>query len=61
MIKKPTDKMMDKLLKSNNIEEYLKENEKYFDLMPGIEAATIRPAVVARGGLLRKGLASTGK
>ena len=30
MIKKPTDKMMDKLLKSNNIEEYLKENEKYF-------------------------------
>lgn len=30
MIKKPTDEMMDKLLKSNNIEEYIKENEEYF-------------------------------
>jgi hypothetical protein len=41
--------------------DYSKENEKYFDLMPGIKAATIRPAMVAQGGLLRKGLASTGK
>lgn len=30
MIKKPTDEMMDKLLKSNNIEKYIKENEEYF-------------------------------
>ena len=41
--------------------DYSKENEKYFDLMPGIKAATIRPAMVAQGGLIRKGLASTGK
>lgn len=30
MIKKPTDEMMDKLLKSNNIEEYIKENKEHF-------------------------------
>lgn len=30
MIKKPTDEMMDKLLNSNNIESYLKENQDYF-------------------------------
>ena len=41
--------------------DYTKENEKYFDLMPGIKAATIRPAMVAQGGLLKKGLASTGR
>ena len=41
--------------------DYSKENEKYFDLMPGTKAATIRPAMVAQGGLLKKGLASTGR
>ena len=41
--------------------DYSKDTEKYFDLMPGSKAATIRPALVAQGGLLRKGLASTGK
>jgi len=41
--------------------DYTKENEKYFDLMPGSKAATIRPAMIAQGGLLKKGLASTGK
>lgn len=41
--------------------DYTKENEKYFDLMPGCKAATIRPAMVAQGGLLKKGLASTGR
>ena len=41
--------------------DYTKENEKYFDLMPGSKAATIRPALVAQGGLLKKGLASTGR
>ena len=30
MIKKPTDEMMDQLLSSNNIEEYLKDNKEYF-------------------------------
>jgi hypothetical protein len=41
--------------------DYNKENEKYFDLMPGSKAATIRPALVAQGGLLKKGLASSGR
>jgi len=41
--------------------DYTKENEKYFDLMPGSKASTIRPAMVAQGGLLKKGLASAGR
>jgi hypothetical protein len=41
--------------------DYSKENEKYFDLMPVSKAATIRPALVAQGGLLKKGLASSGR
>ena len=41
--------------------DYSSETAKYFDLMPGTKAATIRPALVAQGGLLRKGLASTGR
>ena len=41
--------------------DYSKETEKYFDLMPGSKAATIRPALVAQGGLLKKGLASSGR
>ena len=41
--------------------DYSKENEKYFDLMPGSKMATIRPAMVAQGGLLKKGLASNGR
>ena len=41
--------------------DYSRENEKYFDLMPGSRPSTIRPALVAQGGLLRKGLASTGR
>ena len=41
--------------------DYSKENAKYFDLMPGTQGATIRPALVAQGGLLKKGLASTGR
>ncbi len=41
--------------------DYSKENAKYFDLMPGSKAATIRPAMIAQGGLLKKGLASTGR
>ena len=41
--------------------DYNKENEKYFDLMPGSKTATIKPAMVAQGGLLKKGLASNGR
>ncbi|MBQ9272195.1 MAG: hypothetical protein IJ227_00540 [Mogibacterium sp.] len=41
--------------------DYSSETAKYFDLMPGSRAATIRPAMVAQGGLLKKGLASTGR
>lgn len=41
--------------------DYSKENEKYFDLMPGNKAATLRPALVVQGGLLKKGLASKGR
>lgn len=38
--------------------DYSKETAQYFDLMPGTKTATIRPALVAQGGLLKKGLAS---
>lgn len=50
-------------LHKNQIEvvDYNKDTAKYFDLMPGARAATIRPAMVAQGELLKKGLASTGK
>ena len=41
--------------------DYSEETAQYFDLMPGTAAGTIRPAMVANGGLLRKGLASTGR
>ena len=41
--------------------DYSEDTSKYFDLMPGIQGGTIRPALVADGALLKKGLASTGK
>ena len=41
--------------------DYSEATKNYFDLMPGKQAATIRPAMVADGKLLKKGLASTGK
>lgn len=41
--------------------DYSPETAKYFDLMPGTASGTIRPALIANGGLLKKGLASTGK
>ena len=41
--------------------DYSDATKQYFDLMPGKQAATIRPAMVADGKLLKKGLASTGK
>ncbi len=41
--------------------DYSESTRQYFDLMPGSSAGTIRPAMIADGTLLKKGLASTGK
>ena len=41
--------------------DYSQETAQYFDMMPGAKRGTIRPALVADGALLKKGLASTGK
>ena len=41
--------------------DYNKDTAQYFDLMPGTQSGTIRPALVADGVLLKKGLAQTGK
>lgn len=40
--------------------DYSEETAKFFDLMPGQRTGTIRPALVADGSLLRKGIASSG-
>lgn len=40
--------------------DYDSDTAQYFDLMPGTSAGTIRPALVADGKLLKKGLASKG-
>lgn len=40
--------------------DYSEENANFFDIMPGASAGTIRPALVADGALLKKGLASRG-
>ena len=40
--------------------DYNTETAQYFDMMPGLHAGTIRPAMVAEGKLLRKGVASAG-
>ena len=41
--------------------DYSESTGQYFDLMPGKQEGTIRPALVADGKLLKKGLASSGK
>lgn len=41
--------------------DYSDSTKQYFDLMPGSSAGTIRPAMIADGTLLKKGLASTGR
>ncbi|MBE6042104.1 MAG: hypothetical protein E7220_06245 [Clostridiales bacterium] len=41
--------------------DYSEETKQYFDMMPGNKTGTIRPALVADGGLLKKGLASSGR
>ncbi len=40
--------------------DYSEDNASYFDMMPGASAGTIRPAMIADGKLLKKGLASKG-
>ena len=40
--------------------DYSAETAQFFDMMPGQHAGTIRPAMVANGNLLRKGVASSG-
>lgn len=40
--------------------DYSTETAKFFDMMPGQFAGTIRPAMLADGALLRKGIASAG-
>lgn len=41
--------------------DYSESTRQFFDLMPGSGAGTIRPALIADGTLLKKGLASTGR
>ena len=41
--------------------DYSDETQNFFDLMPGNRYGTIRPALVADGMLLKKGLASKGR
>ncbi len=41
--------------------DYSDSTKQYFDMMPGTKTGTIRPAMVADGNLLKKGLASTRK
>ncbi|MBQ6623663.1 MAG: hypothetical protein IJH57_03490 [Mogibacterium sp.] len=40
--------------------DYSEDNASFFDMMPGASAGTIRPAMIADGKLLKKGLASKG-
>lgn len=40
--------------------DYSEDTAQFFDLMPGTSAGTIRPALIADGKLLKKGLASKG-
>ena len=49
-------------LHKNQIEivDFSEENKRYFDIMPGKGTGTIRPALIAEGKLLKKGLASGG-
>ncbi|MBO4235657.1 MAG: hypothetical protein J5928_04365 [Firmicutes bacterium] len=41
--------------------DYGEETKQYFDIMPGTQTGTIRPALVADGKVLKKGLASRGR
>lgn len=50
MLKKPTDDLMNELLKANNIKEYLKENSKY---MVSDEIATYLNNIIAKKGLVK--------
>lgn len=41
--------------------DYSEATKQFFDMMPGVQTGTIRPALIADGALLKKGMASTGK
>ena len=41
--------------------DYSEKNRSWFDMMPSKESATIRPAIVLEGKLLKKGLAAGGR
>lgn len=41
--------------------DYSESTKQYFDLMPGAQGGTIRPALIADGNVLKKGLASKGR
>lgn len=43
------------------VTDYSEETKQYFDVMPGTQTGTIRPALVADGKVLKKGLASRGR
>lgn len=43
------------------VTDYSEDTKQYFDIMPGTQGGTIRPALVADGKVLKKGLASRGK
>ena len=44
-----------------DVTDYSEETKQFFDIMPGAQSTTIRPALVADGKILKKGLASRGK
>ena len=50
MIKKPTDELMDELLKANSISDYLKENSQY---MVSEELSTYLNNIMAKKGLVK--------
>ena len=50
MIKKPTDELMDELLKANSISEYLKENSQY---MVSEELSAYLNNIMAKKGLVK--------
>jgi len=41
--------------------EYSEKNQSWFDMMPSKDSATLRPAIVLDGKLLKKGLAAGGR
>ena len=51
----------DVLRRSGSKEPETVSNSGWFDMMPAFSGGTIRPALVADGKLLKKGMASAGR